>query len=422
MRMALRHASAMQRALRSPCGLQGGCPAAWPPPLPHPGERPARTRDIGHSRRQARMSMTVHQDVDPQFDLFVPYVSDLPLRDQRETMERPFFALGKRKRLKPIEYVSPDGGVFVNVYPNPEFGMATIWDADVLIWAASTLQDMKRKGCNDLPRTLTFQPYDLLRTICRDTGGREYRLLRESLGRLQSTSIVTNIRVRKNKKHRQFSWIESWTDLVDERTEHSKGMSLTLSDWFYEGIMIEGGVLSIDPAYFAITGGRERWLYRVARKHAGGAGEKGFAIALRTLFEKSGAEGSYRRFKFELQKIVRADGLPGFGLSLTSRKEEPWLHMVRSDQMPTPPPEPCPAPAKAPSPPGQGTLLPLFEPLDDRTLDRIRKDFPGWDVYALKGAFDAWLAEVPDREPKDYQAAFYGFVRRYIAHPPPSDG
>jgi hypothetical protein len=33
-----------------------------------------------------------------------------------------------------------------------------------------------------------------------------------------STSIVTNIRAQKGKKHRQFSWIESWTDHVDDET------------------------------------------------------------------------------------------------------------------------------------------------------------------------------------------------------------
>jgi len=43
----------------------------------------------------------------PQFDLFIPYVADVPLRDQRETMERPFFSLSKNKRIKPIDYVSP---------------------------------------------------------------------------------------------------------------------------------------------------------------------------------------------------------------------------------------------------------------------------------------------------------------------------
>ena len=52
---------------------------------------------------------------------------------------------------------------------------------------------------------------------------------------------------------------------VDGETQQSRGMSLTLSDWFYEGILMDNGLLSIDPMYFTITGGRERWLYRVAR-------------------------------------------------------------------------------------------------------------------------------------------------------------
>ena len=177
--------------------------------------------------------MSQRQYIDRQFDLFVPFVSGLPIRDQRETMERPFFSLSKKKRLKAIEYKSPDGQVFVNVYPNPEFGMATIWDADILIWAASTLTDLKRRGANDLPRTLHFQQFDLLTTICRDTGGRQYTLLREALARLQSTSIVTNIRAEKTRrKQRQFGWIESWSDLVDEETNQSRGMGITLSVWF----------------------------------------------------------------------------------------------------------------------------------------------------------------------------------------------
>jgi hypothetical protein len=33
------------------------------------------------------------------FDFFVPYFADINLRDQRETMEQPFFNLTKRKRL-----------------------------------------------------------------------------------------------------------------------------------------------------------------------------------------------------------------------------------------------------------------------------------------------------------------------------------
>lgn len=363
--------------------------------------------------------MNAHRALDPQFDLFVPFVADLPIRDQRETMERPFFSLAKRRRLKNIEYTSPNGEVFVNVYPHQEFGMATIWDADILIWAASVLNDLKKRGINDLPRTLSFHPYDLLKTICRETGGREYRLLREGLARLQSTTITTNIRVKRGKKHRQFSWIESWTDLVDEESSQSRGMSLTLSDWFYEGILMDGGLLAIDPIYFSITGGRERWLYRVARKHAGGAGPDGFAIALRTLFDKSGAEGTYRRFKFEMQAIVRRNDLPEFHLAFEEARGEPVLRMARRIEpnlYGPPPPKPTER-AGVPKAHGKepGTALPLFRQryLSDATIERIRRDFPGWDVYNLQSEFNDWIGEQPSREPADYEAAFYGFVRQW---------
>ena len=363
-------------------------------------------------------TLTRKPSISEQFDFFVPFIADLPMRDQRETMERPFFSLSKRKRNKPIEYVAPSGDVFVNIFPNPEFGMATIWDADLLIWAASTLNSLKKQGVNDLPRTLHFHPYDLLKTVGRDTGGREYRLLRDALGRLQATTIVTNIRVRKGKKQRQFSWIESWTELVDEDSQQSKGMSITLSDWFYEGIIMDGGLLAIDPVYFSIRGGRERWLYRVARKHAGGAGEAGFAITLPTLFEKSGAEGTYRRFKFELQSIVRKNTLPGYSLHLEHGDGEPALRMTRldSDVIESPRPKRTPGKPKK-SKPLADERLPLLDRADlsDETIAKVRSDFPGWDIYAIKAEFDAWLADDPDRRPDNYQRAFYGFAKRFAA-------
>ncbi|MCG7357634.1 replication initiator protein A [Roseomonas mucosa] len=275
-----------------------------------------------------------------QFDLFVPVVTDLPLRDQRETMERPFFSLSKGKRLKPIDYTSPDGEVWVKVLPHHDYGMATIWDADILIWAASVFTEMRKRRFNEVPRTLTFQPFDVLRAIGRRTGGTDYRLLREALARLQATVVKTNIRAKGRRKERQFGWIEGWTDLVDERTGQSRGMTLTVSEWFYEGVLMDGGVLAVDPAYFGITSGRERWLYRVARKHAGGHGAEGFAVSLPTLFEKSGAEGDYRRFKFELRRITERDALPEFHLTWEEpqgpgkgRGDEPCLRMTRRSSL-----------------------------------------------------------------------------------------
>jgi plasmid replication initiation protein len=359
--------------------------------------------------------MTARHRTGPQLDLFIPYITDLPLRDTRETMERPFFSLAKRKRLTPIEYTSPDGTIYVKVFATPHFGMATIWDADLLIWASSTLNNMRNKGCNDLPRTLNFQAYDVLKTIGRDTGGRDYQLLRGALGRLQATTIKTNIRPKGRKKERQFSWIESWSDLVDDKTGQSLGMSLTLADWFYEGILMDGSLLAIDPAYFSISGGRERWLYRVARKHAGAAGPEGFAIPMPTLFEKSGAEGTYRRFKFEMLAIVARNDIPDFDLQLAAGRGEPGIRMVRNTQPVPPPgkplaPPPRPQRSEISSPPDFLTVSP---PLSDRTINMVRRDFPGLDVYAIKADYDAWLADDEGRRPKDYQRGYYGFARHY---------
>src|SRR3954453_3047277 len=137
--------------------------------------------------------MANHASSVPQLDLFVPALSDVQLRDQRETMERPFFSLSKRKRLTPINYVSPDGAITVTVHPHQNYGMPTIWDADLLIWAASQLNDMKKRGVNDIPRKPPGKPYGLLGAIGRETGGTDCRHLHEAALRLRNVSITTNI-------------------------------------------------------------------------------------------------------------------------------------------------------------------------------------------------------------------------------------
>lgn len=96
---------------------------------------------------------------------------------------------------------------------------------------------MKNRGMNDIPRELKFQPHDLLRVIGRTTGEKDYAQLRGSLDRLKSTIITTYIRVpRGNRKRIMFSWIDQWVDLTDSQTKESKGLSLTLSDWFYRSV------------------------------------------------------------------------------------------------------------------------------------------------------------------------------------------
>lgn len=344
------------------------------------------------------------QRVPEQFDLFLPYVADLPLRDQREMMERPFFSLAKSKRTKPIEYRSPDGKLWVHVSANPDYGMATIWDADILIYCASVLADMARRGINEVPRKLNLMPYDLLRSIGRPTTGRAYELMGQAMDRLVSTTVKTNIRA-ENRREATFSWLDGWTQLIDVRTGRSRGMTIELSNWFYEGVLMTGGVLAIDRAYFDLTGGRERWLYRVARKHAGGAGEEGFVISFPTLFEKSGAEGQYRRFKFELLRIAERNELPGYRLEVEqAARGEPALRMSRTAS-------PYHIPA---APQGRKTLQSVYD-LSETTVGLLRAECPGWDLNHLIREFQGWISQEAIRDPINPEAAFMGFVRRYHA-------
>jgi len=399
------------------------------------------------------MTRASKKSVSEQFDLFLPYLADLPLRDQREMMERPFFSLAKRKRVKPIEYTAPDGKLWVHVSSNPDYGMATIWDADILIYCASQLADMARRGVNDVPRKLHIMPYDLLRAIGRPTTGRAYELLGQALDRLLSPTIKTNIRA-ENRREATFSWLDGWTQLVDEKTERSRGMTLELSNWFWEGVMMKGGVLSIDRAYFDITGGRERWLYRVARKHAGGAGQTGFAISMPVLFEKSGAEGEYRRFKFEVIKLAEKNDLPGYRLLIEQGKgSEPLLRMIRLDDQAaaktnSQPSEDMPAPHSPVYSPGKDHSVTKRKPpaseateavevqffdarslvrsavaglsdkatrgiIADETMAYLREKCPGWDLYALHAEFESWVNADPARTPVNWQKAFIGWVKRH---------
>lgn len=260
--------------------------------------------------------MTQRRDPNPEFDLFLPVLGDLPLKDQRETMERPFFSLQKRKRVKPIEYRSTDGEAWVKVEAMPAYGMATIWDADILIWAASTLNRMKDQGINDLPRTLTTTPYDLLRAIKRGNGGRDYQELQAALQRLQTTSISTSIRETKRRRKSGFNWLDKWTFDTDPETEQPRGMTLTLSDWVYEGIVSERSLLTMHNDYFLLTGGLDRALYRIARKHAG-TQRGGWTCRVEVLREKTGSDSKPKEFNRMLRRVVEANQLPDYILSLT---------------------------------------------------------------------------------------------------------
>ena len=242
-----------------------------------------------------------------QLDPFEALSGDVPPRDQRDLMAHPFFSLSKSRRVAPIHYKA--GDVELQVYAVAEHGMATIWDADVLIWAASQILAAQDRG---LPtsRFFRFTPYQLLNAIGRTTGARSYFLIKGALTRLQSTVIRTNIRHGEHWRRQQFSWINEWEELATH-SGRVEGMEFVLPEWLYKGIVDRRLVLAIDPDYFALTGGIERWLYRIARKHAGRQTD-GWRFDLRHLHAKSGSLARYSDFALDIRAIALRQPLPGY--------------------------------------------------------------------------------------------------------------
>lgn len=213
--------------------------------------------------------------------------------------------------------------------------MATIWDADILIWAASQIAEHMRNRCNEPPpRTIKFLPHKLLQTIKRDVGGYQYRRLKECLDRLKSTTIKTNIRGKGKDRQATFSWIDRWTDDVDAETGQSRGMSLTISDWLYEGMTSCGGILSIHPHYFLLSGAYERWLYRVVRKHAGNQ-KTGWLCTLSVLYQKSGCGDRSSKFKSAIYKVITADSMPEYYVEWIETTESGGsaIHAIRREYL-----------------------------------------------------------------------------------------
>lgn len=256
------------------------------------------------------------QDETGQLVLFQASPDVLIPRDAQDLMAYPFFALGKSRRVRPIIFEA--GGVRVRVEGTLEHGIATIWDADVLIWAASQLIDARDHGTNT-SRLMRSTPYEMLTFMGRSTSARDYQRLKSALDRLQSTSVATTIRETTGQRMHRFSWINEWKELADLEGQ-PLGLELILPDWFYAGVLEHSLVLTIDRAYFGLMGGIERWLYRLVRKH-GGRQPRGWHFAFRHLYLKSGSMARYSDFALDIRRIVARQSLPGYRLGVRLRAD-----------------------------------------------------------------------------------------------------
>lgn len=256
------------------------------------------------------------------------FLIDYSPKDSTELMERPFFSLSKggRRRLKPIEYESPDGSVWVRVTANPNYGMATIWDADILIAAISHIVAQRDAGSNDVSGIFRTTPHALLKSIARGISKNDYIDLEAAIMRLRTTQVETNIRAG-GRKVAAFHYLGDMEGTGDEGESSLKTLTLRVPDWLLEGLE-KRNYVTLDEEYFKLTGGMQRAIYRMARKHAG-AQKEGWTCRISLLYEKSGSDSAERLFAFRLRQMCEDDDLPRYAMTLTTTGDgSPAIHFI----------------------------------------------------------------------------------------------
>lgn len=253
-------------------------------------------------------------DLQKQADFFVADLVEYSVKADQSTMEAPIFTLSTRTDKNLWRWSSSDGKKTVDVAPG-FYGRATQHDKDVLIYCTSQLMAALNAGKTP-NRVVRFTAYDFLIATNRSTRGDDYDRLRDTLNRLAGTQITTNIVTGGRKAVKGFGIIDSWE--VVERSPHDSRMvavEIKLSDWLFNAILAKE-VLTINRAYFRLRKPLERRLYEIARKHVGKQGL--WEIGIEILRDKCGSSVSrLRQFRGELARIIEADTLPDYRLTLT---------------------------------------------------------------------------------------------------------
>lgn len=229
------------------------------------------------------------------------------IRDIMELMEVPFLSLSKN-RIAPIIYESPNGKSKIKISAHRDHYLASIYDWDIIIFVSSKLQETINSASDIPPRTLIVSRNELVRSIYRHSGKTTDKEIEAALNRLRSTLIETTIHNEDFRYKGGFGFLDSWG--YTERKD-IKEFRITLSQWLYEITCQKGALLKVHPEYFKITSGLKRFLYRTARKHVGNHNES-WTFSIETLYEKSGSEREFKKFKHDLKKAVNDSDIPGY--------------------------------------------------------------------------------------------------------------
>lgn len=248
----------------------------------------------------------------PNHDLFILDVADVVPKDDTASMEHPIFSLSTKPDMRELKY--ENNGHILKVIPSG-YGLATIHDKDILIWAISKIIHAKNRG-ESYSRRVEGSGYEVLIATNRPTNDVGYNRLEAAFTRLRGTTFITTIRTGGKMEKRIFGMIDEggFSYNMDGSMRRDR-VEVVLSEWLFRAVE-SMEVVSITQDYFELRRPIERRLYEIARKHCGYKDR--WQIGLAKLQKKTGSNASIKRFRHNIREIIRENNTPGYKLELTN--------------------------------------------------------------------------------------------------------
>lgn len=233
------------------------------------------------------------------------------LKETNGNLQFPFFTPSDRPTRGLRRYADKHGN-FIEMWGHPELGLPTIHDQDVLIYCVTTLAACLNAG-QKISRHFRMTTADVLQFAHRGLGGAQYDRLEQSLMRISSTRLRTNINRGEVIETAAFGLV----DQASFRRRRSGGALLgcefVLSEWLFAAIC-RLDVRTLHEDYFRLRA-FDRALYQLIRWHMDPekAGSK-WHIGMITLQNKIGSASPRRQFRRMMRNAVQrhADWEHGF--------------------------------------------------------------------------------------------------------------
>lgn len=246
-------------------------------------------------------------------------------RNERNLMLFPFCSTSKAKRIKSIKYSSADGKRWLSVTANYEYGMAKIWDFDILRFALSKAGEVALH-VGYFPASVEFSGYECLKALGRNPeSGSNLEWIKEGLTRLCLTGYSGNI-FRENEKITEvFTLINA--NYLDQAGKLER-IIITFNERLVESIRYSKGLLIIDPKLLREEAGIKKRLLELVAVSMGK--ESTWVVRLERLQAMCAHEGELKAFKRQLKEyqlpwVVSFNKAIGGGENVTFTTKNPKI-------------------------------------------------------------------------------------------------